>query len=138
MSEPDVLTAEDVRDLNRLSVERAAAFVRIAGSVLVGVGAAGVAAWLWTAVRAQQELLPAGTFTFSDSLPSRSASWVDRVDVLAPYLGLLVTAVAVAGFGLLFRLAADFAVDRVGGTTTGFAAGDRLEESDSSDDLEPT
>jgi hypothetical protein len=56
---------------------------------------------------------------------------------LAPYLGLLLTAVAVAGFGLLLRLMADFAVDRVGGTTTGFAAGDRLDEPEHEIDLEP-
>jgi hypothetical protein len=121
------LTEDDITDLNRMSVERGAAFVRMAGSAVVGIGIVGVLAWLWTAVRIQQEATPAEALNFSVS-SQHGVSWIDRIDLLSPYVSSLVVAAAVTAFGFLLRLLADFLVDRVGGTTTGFEAGDTLDD----------
>jgi hypothetical protein len=120
-----VITPEDVEELNAAAIARAAAFVRIAGTVLVGVGAAGCLAWLWTAVRSQQELSPNVGFGLPGS-ESPQVELVDRIDLLAPFLGAWVLAAFVVGFGLLLRLAADFVLARSGGSVTGFEAGDVL------------
>ena len=124
----DALTLDDIRDLNRMSVERGAAFVRIAGSIVAGIGVVGALAWLWGAIRTQQEALPSAALGFPGSTQPNGVSWVDRIDLLAPFMGSLVVAAAVTAFGLLLRLLADFLVDRVGGSTTGFEAGESLEE----------
>jgi hypothetical protein len=55
-------------------------------------------------------------------------SWVDRIDLFAPFVGSLVVACAVVAFGLFLRLLADFLVDRVGGSTTGFEEGDSVDD----------
>jgi len=127
MSDRDnALTADDIHDLNRESVERASAFVRIAGSILVVVGTVGALAWLWSAVRVQQQASSAAAFGLSRS-SGNDVSWIDRVDLFAPYVGNLVLAASAVGFGLFLRLLADFLVDRVGGTTTAFVEGDELD-----------
>ena len=127
MSEVDnALTVDDIHDLNRESVERASAFVRIAGSILVVVGTVGALAWLWSAVRVQQQASPAAAFGLAQS-SGNDVSWIDRVDLFAPYVGSLVIAASAVGFGLFLRLLADFLVDRMGGTTTGFVEGDELD-----------
>ena len=128
MTELDgALTVDDIRDLNRMSVERGAAFVRIAGSVVAAIGVVGALAWLWGAIRTQQEALPSAALGFPGASQTKGVSLVDRIDLLAPFMGSLVVAAAVTGFGLLLRLMADFLVDRVGGSTTGFEAGDSLD-----------
>ena len=122
------LTEDDIRDLNRMSVERAAAFVRIGGAVVIAVGVVGALAWMWTVIRVQQEASPAAMLPFGQSQSEAGLSLVDRIDLLAPYAGALVIASAAVGFGLFLRLLADFVVDRIGGTTTGFEAGDQLDD----------
>jgi hypothetical protein len=136
MTESDVVVTEaDVESLNRASIVRAAAFVRIAGSVLVVVGALGAVAWLWTMVRTQQQA--GARFEFSDS-GALELDLVDRVDILAPYVGVLATTALVVGFGLLLRLVSDFVVARSGGTLSGFEAGDVLDEDVVEVELEET
>jgi hypothetical protein len=121
-----VVTANDVDALNRASIERAGAFVRIAGSVLVVVGALGCAAWLWSTIRTQQQLNGSLGFTLGGDRPPIDVDLVDRVDLFTPYVGLLVESALVIGFGLALRLIADFLVARSGGTLTGFEPGDVL------------
>jgi hypothetical protein len=122
--------------MNRAAIARATAFVRLAGTVVVAIGAIGVLAWLWTAVRAQQQVAPAVTIGLDAQLPSRDVSLIDRIDLLAPYVESLLLAFLVIGFGLLLRLIADFVLDRTGGTITGFEAGDILGDEDELE-LEP-
>jgi hypothetical protein len=128
MIEPDddVITAQDVEELNGAVVARTAAFVRIAGTVLVVVGVVGCAAWLWTTVRTQQAVSASVNFGIPASGPKPDVDLIDRVDLFAPYVPAVVTASLVVGFGLLLRLVADFVVARAGGSLTGFEAGDRL------------
>ena len=132
MTDPDLtLTVDDIEELNREAIARGAAFVSLAGTALVVVGAVGCLAWLWTAVRVQQQLSPGLTLGFSDDASGQNASLLDRVDLFVPYVGSLVIPALVIGFGLLLRLSADLVVARSGGTITGFQAGDRLEDEDS-------
>jgi hypothetical protein len=133
MTDPDLtLTVDDIGDLNRDAIARAAAFVNLAGAALVAVGALGCLAWLWSAVRVQQQVSPGLALGFGDGASGRNATWLDRVDLFAPFVGSLVIAALVVGFGLLLRLSADFVVARSGGTITGFQPGDRLDDEESS------
>ena len=128
MAEPGVVvTDEDVDALNRATMARAAAFVRLAGSVLVAAGATGVAAWLWLAIRTQQNLSSSSVhLTLGGQGAPLDFDLVDRLDLLTASFGLLMTSVLVVGFGLLLRLIADFVDARSGGTLTGFVPGDVL------------
>jgi|RhiMethySRZTD1v2_1073278.scaffolds.fasta_scaffold15905_4 hypothetical protein len=122
----DVITAEDVADLNRRSIERAAAFARVAGAVLVATAAIGVAAWLWLTVRAQlmADDFSGGTGAFGGV--GGGVSFADRVDLLLGFVALLVSAALTGGVGLGLRLVADTSVARAGGSLTGFAIGDAV------------
>jgi hypothetical protein len=115
--------------MNGMAVTRSAAFARIAGTVLVAIGAVGALAWLWLAVRAQQALtgrdmgllLPDGA---GPEPPDPSVA--ERLDTLAAGTGLLLTASLAAAVGIVARMAADYAVTRTGGSLTGYEAGDVL------------
>jgi hypothetical protein len=124
----DVLTAEDVHDLNRMSMRRTAAFLRIAGLAIVAVGVLAVLGWLWYAVRTQQQLGGIDSLPGFGGGPEDTASWVDRLDVFAPFLGNLVIGAIAVGFGLLLQLVAGFMIDRTGASLTGFEPGDRFTE----------
>ncbi|MEY2592215.1 MAG: hypothetical protein QOJ67_4199 [Acidimicrobiaceae bacterium] len=129
MSDSDVtITADDVKELNDAAVVRAAAFARFAGTALVGVGALGCLAWFWSTVRAQQSASIGANFGLPGTGIERDISLVDRLDLFAPYVGPIVTAALVVGFGLMLRLVADFVVTRMGGSVTGFLPGDRFDE----------
>jgi hypothetical protein len=121
-SDDSTIGAEDIARLNGMTVERAGAFARLAGSALVAAGAVGVLAWLWVSVRQQQMIDDGGGgFAFGGEA---GPSLVDRIDAFVDYVVFLPwSAVAVgAGFGL--RLAADYTTARVGGSLSGFAIGD--------------
>jgi len=137
MIEPgdDVINANDVDDLNRAVIARAAAFVRMAGTVLVVVGVVGCAAWLWTTVRTQQAASASVTLGVSPTGSKPDVELIDRVDLFAPFFGALVIASLVIGFGLLLRLVADFVVARGGGSLTRFEAGDRVADEPTEIDL---
>jgi hypothetical protein len=119
-----VITEEDVDALNRASIARAAAFVRIAGSALVVVGAVGCLAWLWNVIRAQQQVSTSLRFALGGPGAPIEVDLVDRLDLFVSVIALLITSALAAGFGLLLRLVADFLVMRSGGTLTGFEPGD--------------
>jgi hypothetical protein len=120
----DVITADDIADLNRMAIERAGAFARVAGSVMTVVAAVGVVAWTWLTVRAQlmADDFSGGSGAFDDV--GGSMSFADRVDLLLGYVTILVMATLTGGVGLGLRLGADTAVARAGGSLTGFATGD--------------
>ena len=108
----DVITADDIADLNRMAIERAGAFARVAGSVLVVVAAVGVVAWTWLTVRAQlmADDFSGGSGAFDDV--GGSMSFADRVDLLLGYVTILVMATLTGGVGFGLRLGADTAVAR--------------------------
>jgi hypothetical protein len=130
MSEPIVVTTDDVQELNRTAVVRASAFVRIAGTALVVVGLFGLLAWLWGSIRSQQHAEPPTSLGFRLPGSADAVSLVERLDLFFPYVGIAVSSALVVGVGLLLRLVADFAVERVGGTLSGFEPGDVLPEVD--------
>ncbi|HKE74864.1 MAG TPA: hypothetical protein VKB57_14680, partial [Acidimicrobiales bacterium] len=136
MSAPEMFTLDDVRDLNAASVARAAAFARVAGSVMVAVGVVGAAAWLWITVR-QQAVFNGGSGAADPLTPSRDIDFLRRVDAVAIYVALLVSAVLATAAGLGLRLLADYTVARTGGTLTGFRVGDPLPPPDGDDDMSP-
>src|SRR5690349_15375785 len=76
-----VITEEDVDALNRASIARAAAFVRIAGSALVVVGAVGCLAWLWNVIRAQQQVSTSLRFALGGPGAPIEVDLVDRLDL---------------------------------------------------------
>jgi hypothetical protein len=121
-----VITEDDVDALNRASIARAAAFVRIAGSALVVVGVVGCAAWLWNVIRTQQQVSGSVNLTLGGQGAPVDVDLVDRLDLFVSFVALLVTSAVAAGFGLLLRLTADFLVVRSGGTVTGFEPGDAV------------
>jgi hypothetical protein len=118
------ITDEDIVELNRATVLRAAAFASIGGSVILAAGVVGALAWLWLTVRNQQHI-EGSVFGFGDS---EDAAFVDRVDAFASYMPMLMYAslAVAAGFGL--RMLSDYAVVRTGGSLTGFEVGDRIDE----------
>jgi hypothetical protein len=122
-----VVTESDVANLNRRTVERSASIARSAGTVLVVVGAVGVAAWVWIAVRTQDRggMVQYGLVEDLE-LPGLSIS--ERIDLFAGSLSLLMFSAAVVGVGLFLRVAGDYGQTRVGGSVTGFQVGDRLGE----------
>jgi hypothetical protein len=116
------ITADDVRDLNRASVERTAAIARLVGNGLVIAGAVVLLAWLWVSVRGQQQL---GRLTIGfDASTGRDLA--DRVDTFIGSLGMLSSGALVLGLGFVVRLLADYAQTQVGGSVTGFVEGDQL------------
>ena len=127
------ITGEDVDWLNGRSVARAAAFARIAGTVLIVVGALGVVAWLWMNVRRQQQLSEIIDFMsgFGDdtdsgvvSFADRTVSLSERIDAAADTVTLLLSAALAVGAGFGVRLVAEYTVARTGGSLTAFAVGD--------------
>jgi hypothetical protein len=83
-----VVTVDEVDDLNRAAVARAAVaraagFVRIAGTALVVIGAIGCVAWLWTTVRVQQAASASGNFGIP---PNGALSHPGFDAVLVPWL----------------------------------------------------
>ena len=84
VAEPLRITAADVNDLNRASVERAAAIARLAGNLVVAAGAVGLLAWVWASVRTQQNL---GGFTlaFSDVSSENDPDLVPRQATFARF-----------------------------------------------------
>jgi hypothetical protein len=133
----DIATAEDIAELNRMAVERSAAFARVAGTVVLVLGAFGTAAWLWLNARLQLRLDdvggPLGSFGEDDRV-----SILDRLDTLTAYVEVLIVSVLAAGVGLGLRAVADYLVARTGGSLTGFRVGDRLSPPPTDLDLEPS
>lgn len=124
-----VASAEDIATLNRMAVERSAAFARAAGTVVLVAGVIGALAWLWFAVRLQLRLDDTGgalTLDFDGSDPE--VSFLDRLDTLTAYVETLVVSALAAGLGLGLRAVADYMVARTGGSLTGFRVGDDLTE----------
>jgi hypothetical protein len=118
--------AEDVAALNRAMVERAAAFTRIAGTVLIVVGVIGVLAAVWFIVREQQQLDSGGMFGGNEG----DVSLLDRFDVFTTRFAVFELPALVAGAGLALRLLADYATARTGGTLTGYEVGDEMPDID--------
>jgi hypothetical protein len=118
----DTIGVEDVARLNNMAVERAGAFARMAGVVLIVVGAIGVLGWLWISVRQQQVIddPEGGRFGFGDGDPSL----VERVDSLVEYIIFLPWSVLTIGAGFGLRLAADYAAARHGGSLSALRVGD--------------
>jgi hypothetical protein len=132
-----IVTAEDVATLNRATVTRAAAFVRLAGTALVVASVVFLAAWAWVTVRQQQQISGEVVYSgASDLEPDSGASAQQRIDVFTSSLVLLFDAALLAGVGLALRLLADHTVARVGGSLTGYEVGDVLadDEPDDEDD----
>jgi hypothetical protein len=133
----DIATADDIAELNRMAVERSAAFARVAGTVVLVLGAFGAAAWLWLNARLQLRLDdvggPLGSFGEDDGV-----SILDRLDTLTAYVEVLIVSALAAGVGLGLRAVADYLVARTGGSLTGFRVGDRLAPPPTDLDLEPS
>jgi hypothetical protein len=136
----DIVTADDVAALNRATVTRAAAFVRMAGTALVVAGVVFLTAWAWVVVRQQQRLDDEMVFTgVSEVGPEDGVSMQERIDVLTTSLSLLFFGALLVAVGLASRLLADHTVARAGGTLTGYEAGDVVttEGPDNGDDQPP-
>jgi hypothetical protein len=116
-----VFTPDDVQRLNRMAIERATAFARIAGTASIVIGAVLGLAWAWFAVRTQQRA-SFSVFGGSDD----DLDFVDRVDLFVNTLSLLVFATVICAIGVALRLFADYIQDRSGSSITGYAAGDEL------------
>ena len=128
-SDDGLLNSADIATLNTAAVERAAALARLVGFALVVLGGVGAIAWAWVAVRTQDRVTSVDV-TFGSEASPVGLSISDRIDLLAQSVGLLLTAGALVGLGLLLRLAADYAQSRAGGSITGFRVGDRFEQDD--------
>lgn len=124
----DIATADDIAVLNRMAVERSAAFTRIAGGVVLVIGVVGALSWLWLTVRLQLELDDNSGITGVPSIDGfdERTTWLDRVDSLTSYVHLLVFAGLALGLGLALRTMSDYVVARTGGSLTGFRVGDDL------------
>jgi hypothetical protein len=123
----DTATVVDIAELNRMAVERSAAFARVAGTVVLVLGAFGALSWLWLNVRLQLRLEDMGggpLGSFGD--PDEGVSFLDRLDTLTAYVEVFVVSALAAGVGLGLRAVADYLVARTGGSLTGFRVGDRL------------
>jgi hypothetical protein len=120
---PDRVTAQDVRNLNRASVERAAAIARLAGTAIICIGLVILLAWGWLLVRSQMNL-EGGFFSFSFDGEPEDPGFKERLDAFASFTTVLAEAAVVTALGVGLRLLADYAQTRVGGTVTGFVEGD--------------
>lgn len=121
----DVVIESDVENLNRVAVERSASIARIAGSVLVVIGAVGVAGWAWITVRTQDRAGPV-QFGLGEDFDAPDVSLSERIDLFTASLSLLLSSAVVVGVGLFLRFAGDYGQTRVGGSVTGFRVGDRF------------
>jgi hypothetical protein len=123
MPDESLVTEDDVALLNRAWVERTAWLARLAGNVMIGVGAVLAVAWAWVTIRTQQQL--SGN-VFNDSSIEPSPGIVDRIDAFTGSIYLLSICALVVGLGFLTRLAADYCQTRVGGSVSRFVVGDVL------------
>jgi hypothetical protein len=116
MPDESVVTEDDVALLNRAWVERTAWLARLAGNVMIGVGAVLAIAWIWVTIRTQQ--------TLSNLEPSPGI--LDRIDSFTGSIYLLSSCGLIGGLGFLTRLAADYCQTKVGGSVSRFVVGDVL------------
>jgi hypothetical protein len=120
MEPGDHINAEDRRLLDRTAIATAANTTKVAGTVLLVIGAVVLAAWAWSAGQAQ---IDAGDGYFGDSLEP-GASVGDRVDLFVLQIGPLALGALVLGFGFLLRLLADHVLLAAGGSPLGIEVGD--------------
>jgi hypothetical protein len=137
---PDTVTAADIATTNAMMVARAASFARIAGTALVVVGTIGALAWAWLTVRIQQRLsgVPMSSAFDGLDLDSPSPSLLVRSDAVSGTATLLMGVALAVGLGVFFRLSADYAVARTGGSLTGYQVGDELPAAAADPDAELT
>ncbi|HEY3140515.1 MAG TPA: hypothetical protein VGJ86_05265 [Acidimicrobiales bacterium] len=131
------VSADDIADLNRSTVSRAAAFTRLLGTAVLVVGVIGLVAYLWVAVR-QQQTLDDNSGGSGFGLGDGGLSLVERIDVFSQTIAYLLWSALVVGAGTVLRLTADYAVARTGGSLTGFQVGDEVPADDENEDGEPT
>ena len=132
----DVVTSEDVRDLNVMTLQRAGFFARVGGDVLVVVGAIGVVAWLWLIVR--QQLEGGGFLALTDGSGGEGVSIGERLDAIAGTYGILLQAVLAVAVGLAVRLLAANLLSQLGVSLTGFEPGDPLAPDPEPEATDPT
>lgn len=133
MTADDVrVTADDVTELNRATLQGTSALARHAGTALIVVAGVGLVAWMWIAAR-QQRLVGADGFPGFGS-DGEGVSLTQRLDLLANSIGFLVNAVLVGGLGLGLRLVAELTISRGGGSLTAAAVGEPWP--DNGDDLD--
>ena len=117
-------TANDIVELNRSAISTTAKAVRQAGTVLVALALAGLAAWLWIVAR-QQQLFgnegPSGFISLSNGM-----AFKERIDLFAGSIGFLLNVGLVGGVGLGIRLAAENVMLRAGASLTGLEVGDPM------------
>jgi hypothetical protein len=126
----DVIGREDIALLNGQAVERAGAFARLAGSALIVVGSIGVVAWSWLTVRRWVTVDDFEGFSNGFEGQGPDVSLVDRLDLVANYVPLLVYGAVATGVGCALRLLADYTVARTGGSLSGFVVGDPVPADD--------
>lgn len=117
------ITQDDLELLNRTAMARTGSVARIASWALIGIGAVGALAWLWLAVRQQQQA--------SDTFPSSTSfaegpglPFTERLSLLAGSMSMLMFAALVAGLGLVARVVGDHVTLAAGVSPLGIAVGD--------------
>lgn len=125
VADVDRLDAADVVDLNRAAIARSAALARLTGSILIAIGAVGLALAVYVNVRAQLQLGESlGTFGTIDGPIAPGPSLNERISTLANGIAVVLEGVAMITFGLLLRMLADYVLARSGASITGYLPGD--------------
>jgi hypothetical protein len=120
------ISESEIIELNSRAVERSSIIGRYLGSALLVVGSIGAIGWAWLTVRSQLNYGPIGYGIGNLDVPS--PSFTERIDVAANGLSMLLAASVAVGVGMLLRVASDYAQARVGGSITGYRAGDAFPE----------
>jgi hypothetical protein len=135
MSDEDLrLTAEDIANLNRDTIARSAAFLRLGGTLIGLVGVVGMVAWAWYEVRLQQNVGDSPLIFNATTASAGGLELGDRIDLLAGSMSLLVLSSLALGLGLAARHLGDYTQARTGASLTGYAVGDTI-EADDADEL---
>jgi len=124
MDEIEVITEDDVDELNRQALNRSSAIARLAGSALLVVGAITLLAWVWLVAKQQFDIdeYGLGFDPSADDGPSLG----DRLTLFSTTVTLLALGSIAVVFGFLVRMVADFGQLRAGGSITGAVVGQEI------------
>ncbi len=129
MSEPSpVITEEDIAGLNQRALLRVVDIARRGSTVLLVLAGVIALAWVWQTLRYQGVITDMDRGGFGVSFVGEDLTWKQRLDAVALTMIPLGFVGLVAALGLGLRVYCEATTLQVGGSLTGWAVGDRIED----------
>lgn len=131
-----VITEADLAGLNQRALLRLVDVARRASIALLVLAGVIALAWVWQTLRYQGVITDgeAGGFTF---FGGEDINWKQRVDAITLTMTTAAFAGLVGGLGLGLLVYCEVATARVGGSLTGWAVGDAIDDDRDAVELDP-